>query len=149
MAAEYPQVNGVRYDYSSVEINVNGRIIKGVKSISYKHALKPGVVRGTSAQKNGRTRGQYEPEASFTMYKQEADEFIESLGNGYMERSFNVVVNYSDDGQPVKTTRIIGARIADESDENEEGTDALCTKFELDVIAVIKNGVSPMRNLSA
>jgi hypothetical protein len=146
--ADYPLVNGVRYDYSSCEIVVAGVTVIGVKSVNYKHALKPGTVRGTSAQKNGRTRGQYEPEASFTMYKQEADELIERLGAGYMEISFDMVIHYADEGQPVKTTRVVGCRIADESDEHEEGTDALVTKFELDVMAVVKNGIAPIRNLN-
>lgn len=146
--AQYPLINGTRYDFSSIEIVAGNRTITGAKAISYKNGLKPGVVRGTSAQKNGRTRGQYEPEASLTLYKQEADELIEALGTGYMEKPFDIVIHYADDGQPTKTTRIIGARIADESDDHEEGSDALATKFDLDVIAVIKNGVSPLRNLN-
>jgi hypothetical protein len=147
--ASYPQINGVRYDFSSVEINVNGRIVTGVKSINYKNTKKPGAVSGTSAQKNGRTRGKYEPEAGIEMYRQEADELRAALGNGYMEVAFDIVVHYADDGQPTVTDRIRGCLIADESFEGSEGSDALTVKFELDVIAVLPGGLSPLRTLSA
>lgn len=147
MAIQYPDVNGIRYDFSSVECNVGGQPVTGVKSVSYKHGLKPGVVRGTSAQKNGRTRGQYDPEASLTLYKAEADELIARLGNGYMEIPFDVTVHFADVGQAVTTTLIRAARITDEEEEHEEGTDALVVKFTLDPMAVVKNGVAPIRNM--
>ena len=146
--ATYPDINGLRYDYSSAEINVAGRVITGVKEVRYSHKLEPGKVRGTSAQINGRTRGQYEAEASITLYKQEAQELIAALGAGYMEVAFEVVVHYADAGQPVTTDRIVGCRIKSQENSHQEGSDALSVKFDLDVIAVIENGVEPIRNLS-
>jgi hypothetical protein len=146
--ARYPDVNGIRYDFSSVEINLAGRQVTGVKAVSYKDSLKPGYIRGTSAQKNGRTRGQYDCEASVTLYKAEADDLIASLGAGYKEVSFDVTVHFADVGQSVTTVLIRGARITDEEEEHEEGSEALVVKFSLDPIAVIRNGVAPIRNLN-
>ena len=146
--ADYPLINGLRFDYSSVEINANGSVLRGVKEISYSHKLEPGLVRGTSAQIQGRTRGQYEPEGSMTLYKQEALELIQALGGGYMEKSFDLVVHFSDFGQPLITDRVLGCRIKSEEDSHQEGSDALVTKFDLSVIAVIKGGIDPISNLS-
>jgi hypothetical protein len=143
-----PDINSIRYDYSSVEININGQKFTAVKAISYKHGLKPGAVRGTSAMKNGRTRGQYEPEASVTMYKADYDELINALGDGYMEIAFGIVVSFADVGQPTSTTQIIGARIADEDTSMEEGSDAIVVKVDLDVMGVIPNGKRPVRNMN-
>jgi len=145
----YPEVNGLRPDYSSVEINASGRTIVGVKSISYGHGLEPGEVRGTGAQLNGRTRGQYKAKnCSMTLYRAEADELREALGAGYMERAFEIVIHIAERDQPTATDRLVGARIVDESDEMEEGSEALTTKFELHVMTVLKNGVAAITNMN-
>ena len=145
--ADYPLIRGLRYDYSSVDINVNGRGVTGVTEIEYSHKLEPGKVRGTSAQVLGRTRGQYEAEGSFTMPKQEADELRAALGAGYMERSFDVVVHYAERGQPLSTDRLVACRIKSESNSHKEGSDALAVKFDLDVIALISNGTPAISGL--
>ena len=41
-----------------------------------------------------------------------------------------------------------GCRIKSEEDSHQEGSDALVTKFDLSVIAVIKGGIDPISNLS-
>lgn len=142
--ATYPLINGVRYDFSSIEVVLDpiGRKTIGVQALSYKNALKPGIVRGTSARKNGRTRGQHEPDASITMYKEEADALIDELGDGYGEVPFDIVVNFADEGQPLSTTVIVGARIVDDGEDFKEGSDALMTKFDLDVMDILKNNKS-------
>lgn len=145
--AQYPLINGLRFDFSSVEANINGQVYTGVSELDYSHKLEPGKVRGTSAQVNGRTRGQYEPDGSFSMYKQEAAEFIAALGPGFMEQAFDIVVHYSEVGQPLITDRLIGCRIKSSGNSHKEGADALTVKFELDIIAVIENGIAPITGL--
>ena len=77
----YPLINGVRYDFSSVELNFNGLIQRaGIKALSYKHSLTPGELRGNRPQLVGRTRGKYEASASFEMFKLEYQSFIAAIG---------------------------------------------------------------------
>lgn len=71
-ALSFPQINGVYYDFSSIEIaipTVGFRLDSGFKSIQYDQKLDPGKVHGNgTAQKIGRTRGQYDPSASIEMF---------------------------------------------------------------------------------
>ncbi len=85
----YPKVNGVRHDWTSIRLGVDGEKILGVKAVTYKHSLKGAKVWGTPANAVGRTRGKYDAEGSLELYRSEADSFIAKLTRGgsigYME----------------------------------------------------------------
>ena len=151
MPIEYPTINGVRYDFSSIDVVIAGRRRQlGMRSIEYSHTLEPTKVRGAHAQPIGRTRGEYEAEASIVLYKREADELrssLEALGGGYMEQSFELVVMYAETGQPVIVDRVVGCRIRSESDSHEQGSDALEETLELDVMYLVKNGKNPLTRM--
>jgi hypothetical protein len=145
-----PLINGNRYDFSSIKAMVKGLTYLGFKSINYSHSLEPGEVYGTHAQKMGRTRGQYKPEASFEMYKEEYALLLTGLGPGYMERSFDIVVNYEEwDGltQRVVTDNIIGFRIKKAENAHSSGNEPLTVKVEGSVMYVLENGLAPLNNL--
>lgn len=146
MAPQYPLVNGIRYDWSTAEIVVNKKKILGITSLNYSDGLEPGEVYGTHPQKLGRTRGQYKPEGSLEMYKQEADELMATLGDGFFEKSFDVVVSYSAPGQPTVTDKVMGCRIKKVDTSFASGTDALKVKLDLDVMLIIRNGIKPLVN---
>lgn len=145
--ANYPQVNRHAYSFVSIEttIDVVGSKTVGIQAIDYKASLKPGAVYGSSARKNGRTLGKYEPSASMTLYKLDADELIDALGDGYGEISFNIVANFAENGQPISTVEIIGCRIAEWSESNKEGDEPTMTKFDLDVMDILVNGNSMVK----
>ncbi len=157
-AIQYPLVNGRRFDYSSVRISFAGKNYIGVKEISYKMQLQPGDVYGTSAMKLGRTRGQFKPEASFSMYREEWGDFLIFLSTGppaqqagivtppggFMEVPFDIYVNIYEQGQGVQLTqippqqdKIIGCRIADVDHVYSASADALLVKCVLDVIDIV------------
>lgn len=142
---DYPLIRGNRFDYSSIEANINGAVFVGISEIDYSHKLDPGMMRGTSALPNGRTRGQYEAKGSITLYKSEAAELIAALGDGYLERSFDIVVHYAEAGSPMVTDTLIGCRIVDDGNSHKEGNDALTQKLELSIMRVDMNGVKPVR----
>lgn len=141
----YPLINGFRYDFSSVILTVDGIPFNGVKEITYKNTLKPGIVRGNRAQKIGRTRGTLDSEGSITLYKAEFTRLIEQLalkgaqtmgGAGYMEVSFDISVSYAEFGGPTITDVIIGARLGDHEDTGTEGGEAIATKCMLDIMQI-------------
>jgi hypothetical protein len=142
--ASYPDINGITYDWSSIEISVIGTPTLGFKSIDYTAALEPGEKR-TNNNSNvvARTRGQAKPEASFEMHKAEADALITKLGPGFMEKSFNINVSYSDTGQATITDKIFGARIKKVTNSPKEGNEPPTVKFDLSVLAVYPSGVAP------
>jgi hypothetical protein len=145
MPAPNPLINGNRHDYSSIEFRLGGgpRTF-GVVEISYSHTLEPTAVRGTSAKKIGRTRGQYDAEGSFTVFKTEADEIIAELGDGYLERSFNILVSYAEPGLPVVSDVLVGCRIKRDEDQHSEGGEPLRVKFDLDVMEIRRSGRRPL-----
>jgi len=146
MASTYPQINGHAYDYSSIEIDINGTIYVGVKEISWNQTMEKGKVRGTNPQVLARTRGEYEAEGSITMYPQEYTDVITALGDGYMEQQFNVVVSYSEVGQNTQTIRLLGCEIKSEESGGSQGTDPLEDAIDIDIIQVERNGLRAVAN---
>lgn len=144
--ADYPLINGFRHDWSSAEIKLAGTVVRGIKSLSYKPSSEPGEVFGTHAQKLGRTRGQLKFEASIELYLTEYEELKGSLGDGYLEKSFSIVAQYSEEGQPVVTDELLGCRIKSPDKSFQSGSDALTVKLDLDVMLIIENGVKPLTN---
>lgn len=139
----YPDINGNRYGWSSIEIGVAGNITLGVKDINYENALEPGEVRGTKSYKLGRTRGELKSTASLTMYKLEWLQMIRNFGPGYMEYVFDVTVSYADTGQPTTTDIIVGCRIKKHADEPKQGSEPATVKIDLDVFYVEEDGMAP------
>lgn len=146
-APTYPLVNGIKYDWSCVEITLVDEVFTGVKEISYSSKTEPGEVFGTSAQKFGRTRGQNKPEASVTLYKLDYHQLIAKMGQGFHEYVFGITVNYDDGSGNVVTDKIIGCRIKGAENSHTDGTDALVMKVDLDVMAIVENGLLPVKNM--
>lgn len=145
--ATVPLVNGNRYDFASIELRIRGQIFTGFKEISYSHKLEPGEVRGSAAQPIARTRGEYSAEGSLTLYRQEYDELVAVLGDGFMETEFEGTVTHAERGQPTITDRLVGVRIKSDDSSYSQGADALEVKLDLSIMYLLKNGKSPLLNL--
>lgn len=148
MAIVYPNSNDPRFDFSSAEIHVAGKVIRGIKEISYSDDLEPGKVHGTYAQAVGRTRGSYNCEASITLFKEESSELIKALGDGFAEKSFDVVVMYAEKGASTVRDVIKGCRIKKTEASGSSGnSDALEVKHDLDPMYILWNGKSALKKL--
>lgn len=147
-----PQVNFLRYDWSSVEIVLAGQRFYGVKEISYSDTLTPGEVRGTGQIRKGVTIGEYKAEASATLFKQEAQQLISALGSdgtGFMEILFDVVVSLSETNAPVITDTLRNCRITKCEDSGGSGADPIAVKLSLNLEYILHNGFQPITNLPA
>lgn len=144
----YPLINGHRFDWSAVQITIDGIPYTGVKSCSYKQTLTPGVVRGTRAQKTGRTRGQHESDGSFEFYKEDYQNIILALSangtRGYMEVAFTAIVQYQTSALAVVTDTLAGCRLTSEEDSPGESSDALVVKCDVDIMYVLRNGLTAL-----
>jgi len=147
--AEFPLVNGTMHDFTSIEFTMNGTVRPKVKEISYTLELAPTDVYGTPAQKVGRTRGQLKPEASVTMYKAEFDDLVFTLGLGYMESVFNIVVNYSDPGTDIHTDELKGCRIMKWEVSASSGADPVEVAIDLNVMDILYGQVAAVINTLA
>ncbi len=152
MSIQYPDINGNRFSFASVAATtmptpggVAGAPLAmlGFKEVSYSSSKEPGMVYGTSSKPLGRTRGQAKYEASMTMYKKEADAFLATLGDGFMDVPFLLLVQYAEGTDPIQTDQIIGCKITKHED-TASGTDALAVKFTLSVMDIKYNGRLPV-----
>lgn len=159
MPVSYPVVNGIRFDFSSIQFRVNGKVFPGIKSLSFNHAMEPGLVRGTAAQVIGRTRGQYNSEGSVELYREDADDFLTIIapnsfvtggqnGTGFMEVQFDVGVTYFEPIQgltPAAQMDIMkGCRIKKEDISNASGSDPSTIKYDFHIMYLIRNGRAPI-----
>jgi hypothetical protein len=146
-----PLINGHRFDYSSVEINLGGTIYTAVQEITYSHSLEPGYLRGTKPQKIGRTRGEYNAEASIKLYKADYHNLTQMLSLlnpivGYMEASFTITVIYQEiasSGQLI-TDVLSGCRMTKAENSHSQSSDALQVSVDLDVMQIVENLLIPV-----
>jgi len=138
----YPDIIGIRYSFRSIEMNSNGLVFAGFKSINYSNMLEPQDVWGTAPQKIGRTRGKQNAEASAEVYKEEWENYRLSLGGGigYMEIPHNITCSYSEIGQIPITDLLVGCRITKAENGHSEGDDALTVKLTFNVMRLEEGG---------
>jgi hypothetical protein len=126
----------------------------GVKSITYRHNLDPGVLRGNRAGLIGRTRGTYTAEGSVEFYRAEYEQFLSSLTGGglgafvnapgYMEAIFDITVSYSEAFSPLLTDKLIACRLKSAENSHAEGNDPLTVKCDLSIMYLVENGKFPV-----
>ena len=140
-------INGKVFDFSSIKISVNGPIFTNVQEISYSDSLEPGILRGTSALKQGRTRGEYNAEGSISIYKGDAAVLktaLAALGlGGFMEAEFDIIVTYAEVAAAVPVVDTLrGCRITNADNSHSQGSDPLQETFDLDIMEISYGGVS-------
>lgn len=146
--ADYPLINGNKYDWSSIEIDLgDAGIFTGVKELTFTHSLEPGEVRGTRAELLGRTRGEYSAEGTIVVWAEEYAQIIAALGDGFMEASFPITATYSDTNVPVQTNRLFGCRITNADMGGSQGTDPLEVSMDLSIFRIETNGLNAISGI--
>lgn len=148
----YPLINGTRHEWSSIEIQLapegkGSNIYVGVKELAYKLEMAPTDVYGTSPQPIGRTRGVLSFSASLTLYKAESALFLQQLGDGYLEKPFNVIANYTENGFDTITDSIIGCRLVSPDNSHSQGADPLVVKWDLHPMMIKLSGLNPLAQM--
>lgn len=143
MAAEYPNINGLEYSYSSIVLNVDGQQYLGVTSINYNDKLSPAYSRGTSPVPLGGTAGEWEGGGDIEFNKTDAQALIDALGDGWGRRTIQITIQYADDGMDVITDDLPAVRLISADSSNSAGSDPSKTKFGLWLLKPIKrNGIA-------
>jgi len=145
---QYPLINGRKYDHSSVEIQIStatvSKLYMGVTSLEWSQTLEPGMIRGTRPEKIARTTGEHDSEGGFSLPLEDFAALVGDLGNGYMAIPFNIVANYSNEGQQNTKIELIGCRITGHDGGSEEGGDPALEEVSIDVMRIEINGVRPV-----
>lgn len=150
MAVQFPMVRGRKYDFASIEFAViadgqAAQIFIECSAINYDDTIEEALMYGTNAAPVGRTKGQYNPgEATATVSKQTEAVLIEQLGDGYMEKEFDVTIKYSDTGLPLVVDTLEKCRIVGLGQGHASGPDALVTELKLKPLTVLRNGKTPL-----
>lgn len=148
-----PRVQGHYYDFSSVEIMLGPLgLCLNIPDIAYSQKLDPGVFRGSGAMIRGRTRGTYDSDGSFSIYKEDYDALCAALsliakGGGYMTAVFAITVMYRE-VTAVKTSVDVlrGCRIVSEDYSLSSGNSAAIVKVGLSVMQVLSNKLVAVRS---
>ncbi len=142
------RINGHRYDHSSIQANFGALSFTAIQAISYTDSLEPGIQRGQSSKKLGRTRGEYEASGSITLLKEDVPELLALLAalgqGGSMEAVWDLTATYSKNlGDPTPAVdKLIGIRITEIGDDHSVGGDVLVNEISLDIMELSRNGLS-------
>ncbi len=140
----YPLISGVRHDFSSIELKLNGQIFVGFKSINYSRTRSRTMVYGNSPDPIGKTRGTNEYSADVEVYLAEWNAFQDSLGAGYGDQPFQVLVTYSNDGFDTIQDVIRGCTIDGLEVSQSQGSDPLVRKFDMSPLKILFNGLDDL-----
>jgi hypothetical protein len=144
--ATYPLIDQKTYSHQSAEVNVDGvRFL--VKEAKYNDSLEPGELRGNNSMLLARTKGEYKCEASIQMAQQDHAELIQHLGEGFLEKSFDVVISYQEEGMPLIVNTIRGCRIKKNDGGSSAGSDANMVGIDLHPFYILWNGIGPLSNM--
>ncbi len=138
----YPLINGNRYTWSSIKINVGAQQYEGVKSINFNEKVDRQKIHGTGQNIIGAGAGMYDADGDLEVYQQEADAIVDSLGNGWGNKTLTITVQYIDDMQPTRT-KILTCSLSGRTQGGSEGNEVLTSKFTLFFLAPISdNGIT-------
>lgn len=140
----YPLVNGVRHSFASIELKLNAQIFIGFKSINYNRTRSRAKVRGNSPDPLGKTIGDNDYTADAELYLAEWNQFQSSLGVGYGDVFFQVLVTYSANGFDTIQDVINGCTIDSTEASQSQGPDPLVRKFDLAPLKILYNGIDDL-----
>ena len=138
----YPDVNGVRTSYCSIELGVDGLKLQGITSINYRETAEIPKIYGTSAKPLGRPRGRVDFEGDIEMFRAEWNQLLVKLTRngtvGFMELAWPITVTYSEALAPddTVTDRLVGARFHSPDAPNAEGAEATKIKVSLSLMDI-------------
>jgi len=125
---------GTMQGWNSITANMLGRDVEGFTAISYNDNQTKENVYGTGGMPVGRSRGNYEPEASITLYKEEIDGLMLSLPPGKRIQDiapFDIIVIYEDNNGLIKKDIIRNCEFTNNGVEVAQGDGTIATQFTL------------------
>lgn len=150
---QYPLINGVRHSFASIELKLASLIYVGFKSINYSRTRSRGKAMGNHPDPLGKTRGTNEYSADVELYLAEWNLFQQSLGPGYGDVLFQVLVTYSENGFDTIVDTINGCSIDSTDAQNAQGSDPSVRKVDLSPLKILFNGAddlaTPLKGVSA
>lgn len=143
MSQEFPSVNGVKHAYADIVIAVLGRKFRGITSINYKTKRNVGDAHGQGANRAGVAMGKVANDGSIELYREDLQNLIDAIGNGFSEVPFQITVTYRARlGARLMRDTLNGVRISEVDTTGQEGDDPIKGKATLNIGQVLLNGKS-------
>lgn len=125
-------INGQRYDWASIEINIDGIRIAGAQSITYMDERALESRYGVGSDIIGVARGNYKASCSLEMDREDYEELKKQI-DPLFETTFNIIVSYDKgDGIVVDTLNNVNFTKVDTSSKQED-SNASMMKLECSV----------------
>jgi hypothetical protein len=128
-----PLINGEAYGWADIKINILGREVIGVKSVSYSDTQEKQNNYGAGHRPVSRGRGRIEAEASVTLHMEEviALQAIAPQRNIMNIRPFDIIVSYINSSGAVVTDKIRNCEFLSNSRDISEGDMEIPVELEL------------------
>ena len=146
---DYPLINGVRHDFSSVRFKLRGVPVTGISAVNYSARKEPGKVYGTSSRLLGKTPGVVDFSASVTVYENEWAYITAALAipsaagaAGLMTESFDIIVQYVTGNASLTTDTLVGCTITEIGASHSQGNSPLVRQITLQPMNIKFNGAN-------
>lgn len=153
----YPDINGVRTSFCSIQFGIESIPIVGIKEINYEESQDVKPIYGTSRKPVGRPAGTVAYTGSIVVYQKEFYQVILpkllSLGvtqgittGAWALVSAPIVIAYSEEQSPEDTVSdtLSGVRLMAPKASHSEGPDALTMSLTMSIMDILWNGASSM-----
>lgn len=137
------KINGDTYSHSSIEAKISDLIIAAIPEIEYGSQLEPGELRGTSSAPLATTAGEGATDGSVKLAKKDFRALIKKLGNNFMKKKFQIVVQYAEEGEETIVDTLNGCRITAWRNSSSSGTDAVMVDVDLHIMQPLLDDLSP------
>lgn len=147
MADAYTIINGAAYGHNNHEARLNQKVRRFITEIEYDHELENGEQRGNGPLQLSDVDGDYKPSLKVTMAMGQAQEIIDELGDGYMQKWWPFTLSFAREGLKLININFGRVKIKKESDSSKSGNEGLNTTWELQLYYIIKNGKKPVKGI--
>lgn len=133
-------VNGRRYDWESVEIQLPHGVAIGIEDIDYGDEAPVEMRYGKGSIPRGYGRKNYKASGSMTLDLDEAEQLRANLGGYYTKNSFTIVVSYGNGGMDTITDTLPEVLITkvENSDTKQDSANAGKMKITFELVAPIQ-----------
>jgi len=137
-------VNLNKYDWESIEINVNGNVTVGMTEISYNDESPVEARYGKGGIPRGFGRKNYKASGSGSLDRDEFDLLKNSLGGKVYNKPMNIVVSYAVEGMPTITDILKNCIITKvDTSVKQDDDNAGAVKIDFTILNPIEWGGTP------
>lgn len=125
---------GTLQGWNSITVNLLGRDVEGITAVKYNDSQTKENAYGAGPNPIGRGKGNYEPEASITLYKEEIDGIQKVLPPGSRLQDvppFDIQVVYEKEDGQIQKDRIMNCEFTDNGRDVKQNDGTIATELKL------------------